>query len=50
MEEDLDEKVPMKWVVKPIVLPAITFVLKKAWKVNHVKLEATSIFNYLCWL
>lgn len=24
--------------------------LKKAWKMNQVKLETTCIFNYLCWL
>lgn len=50
MEEDPDEKVPRKWVVKPAVLPVITFVLKKAWKANQVKLETTCIFNYLCWV
>ena len=32
-----------------MVLPPITFVLKKIWKANQVKLKTTSVFNYLSW-
>lgn len=50
MGEDSEEKVARKWVVKPLVLPVIAFVLKKAWKANQVKLESAGVFNYLCWV
>ena len=50
MGEDPKEKVARKWVVKPLVLPTLNFVLKKAWKANQLKLEAAGFFNYLCWV
>ena len=50
MEEEQEEKIPRKWVVKPVVLPPIIFVLKKVWKANQVKLKTAGVFNFLCWV
>lgn len=47
--EDIDER-EKGLTLNPVVLPAITMTLKRAWKANRENLEKAGMFDFLCWV